>query len=57
MYQEIGKLAANGVKEYQKLNPKPETAKDGPKPEMQLNQPTMEVEPPKASGLAIGGMV
>ena len=57
MYQEIGKLAANGMKEYQKLNPKPETAKDGPKPEMQLNQPTVEVEPPKASGLAIGGMV
>jgi hypothetical protein len=44
------------MKEYQKLNPKPETAKDGPKPEMQLNQPTMEVEPPKASGHAMGGM-
>ena len=55
MYQKIGKLAANGVKEYQKLNPKPEAAKEGPKPELQLNQPTAEVEPPKTSGLAMGG--
>ena len=53
MYQEIGKLAANGVKEYQKLNPKPEAAKEGPKPELQMKQPAVQAEPPKPGGFTV----
>lgn len=56
MHQEISKFAANGMKEYQKLNPKPEAAKEVPKPELQLSPNAPQMEQPKPAGPAVNAM-